>query len=89
MLSQSADFPFIGSAAFERATARPLTVIQHRGDGRVLVRRDDEQGPNASNAGSARGFCTIDLADIFATATQATHAKAAKAKTRSQRRKSA
>lgn len=84
MLSSPAPFPYVGSQGFERLTGRPLTVIQLRGDGRVLTRRDDvHPHPDA-----AHGNFTLALADIFRTpelACQGDRRKSAAAKLRSRR----
>lgn len=61
MLSQPAPFPFVGSRGFERGTGRPLTVLQLRGDGRVLTRRDDV---GTATPDAATGNFTLALADI-------------------------
>ncbi|XUU60672.1 hypothetical protein ACRAQ6_14100 [Erythrobacter sp. HA6-11] len=59
------ELPFAGSRGFERLTARPITVLQLRPDGRALVRRDDVARPSPHRAGDARGNATLPLNDLF------------------------
>lgn len=71
MLHMPAPFPCTGARAFEGATARPLTILQARADGRLMCRRDDVARVSESVGGSARGTVTLDRAAVFASAAEA------------------
>jgi len=57
-------FPLAGSRAFERATGKPLMIIQQRGDGRVLCRREEVRRPGWAWNGPASGNVTLEPGEI-------------------------